>query len=250
MKRRIFIFASIILCLLLCSPLSAFAESYSPSDTDITIELDNSQWYVFTRDNIKDNPELEELGLTYDDMYDILYSNNASMDALLFYDDGTCMELFIRKKFTDSGIANFANHSNKKIQEFADTIAEEVDADVSNVYETQYKYAYLEYKDASANMYALQYITTVNADAYGILLQSESPFDDSQKELFRSIIDSVVFDVDPSIKEKSSDDNKDYSFVWKGALKGAIAGGVGGLITSLIAKASKKKKAQKNNDIE
>ncbi|MBR3971599.1 MAG: hypothetical protein IKJ83_01750 [Ruminococcus sp.] len=248
MKKALSILTSIILCLLLCSPLTAYAETYSPSDTDISIELDNSLWYVFTRDNIKDNPELEELGIAYEYLQNALQSNNAYMDALLFYEDGTCIELFIRKKYTDSGIANFSNHDDEKIMEFSKDVAKRVGAETYSTYETQYKYAYTEYKDTNLNVNLLQYTTVVNKDIYSITLQSETAFDDSHKELFKNIIDTVTFDVDSSIKEESSD--KDYSFIWKGALKGAVAGGVGGLIVSLITKASKKKKAQKNNDIE
>lgn len=252
MKRRIFILASIILCLLLCSPLSAFAESYSPSDTDITIEFDKSQWYVFTRDNIKDNPELEELGTNYDNAYKALYDNNAYVDALLFYEDGTFIELFVRMKKADTFVANLSNYDNEEVMKYSKELAKLVNTQTYSVYEALHKYAYMEYEDTSLNQYLLQYTTVVNKDIYSISIQSANPFDDSQKELFRSILDSVTFDVDPSIKEDSSGNDKDYSFVWKGALKGAVAGGVGGLIVSLIAIASKKKKnkVQENNDVE
>jgi len=84
-KRTACIFIATVFCLVLFVPVSASAQTYSLGETDIHISLDDTVWYVFTRDNIQDNAELEELGLTYEAMYDILHNNDAYMDAILFY---------------------------------------------------------------------------------------------------------------------------------------------------------------------
>ena len=68
-------------------PLIVDAKTYSISDTDITVELDEKVWYVFTRDNIENNPELDELEISYDDIYSIMYNNNIYLDAVLYYED-------------------------------------------------------------------------------------------------------------------------------------------------------------------
>ena len=50
--------------LMVILPLNVLATDFSLNDTDMQITFDESEWYVFTPDNILDNPELEELGIT------------------------------------------------------------------------------------------------------------------------------------------------------------------------------------------
>ena len=85
MKKKIL---GLIALLFMCVPMVANAESYKVDD-NMTIDLDESLWYVFTRDNIKDNSELDELGLTYDYMNDLTekslhkyYGDEVELDAL------------------------------------------------------------------------------------------------------------------------------------------------------------------------
>ena len=111
------------LCLLLALPVTVYAETYQISDTDLSIQFDNSIWYVFTRDNIENNPELEELGVSYEDMCNILNNNNAYMDSVLYYDDGDYIELFVRKTAQTSGMANLSNYSDGKVTELAAALA-------------------------------------------------------------------------------------------------------------------------------
>ena len=58
MKRNICMLLTVILCLVALFPVTASAKTYTLSDTDMQISIDDTYWYVFTRDNIKDNPEL------------------------------------------------------------------------------------------------------------------------------------------------------------------------------------------------
>ena len=104
-------------------PVSVYAETYSLGGTDMSIDVDDSLWYVFTRDNIKDNSELKELGISYNSMYDILYTNEAYMDALLLYEDGGFVELFVRKKTLEKGIVNLSNYEDAEVLDLAKAIA-------------------------------------------------------------------------------------------------------------------------------
>ena len=60
MKRSIYIIMTVIFCLMVLMPISVFAETYHLGGTDMSIRVDDSAWYVFTRDNIKNNSELDE----------------------------------------------------------------------------------------------------------------------------------------------------------------------------------------------
>ena len=124
MKRTLFTFV-IAFCLILALPVTTYASTYTMNDTDVSIQIDDSIWYVFTRDNIKDNPELDELQITYDYMNDFFNSNNTYLDAVLYYEDGNYTELFIMKSEVDAGIVNLSNYEEKEILEIAKGVAEE-----------------------------------------------------------------------------------------------------------------------------
>ena len=239
MKRSLCLLLAILICLAL--PVTVYAETYQISDTDLSIQFDNSIWYVFTRDNIENNPELEELGVSYEDMCNILNNNNAYMDSVLYYDDGDYIELFVRKTAQTSGMANLSNYSDGKVTELAAALAKRQNAEVYSVYQNQYKFIRLEYLDTSANLYLYEFITIVNKENYSFTFQSPSEFTDEKREEAENIIDSIQFEVDLTLKEKSN-----TSF-WKNVITktigGAIAGGIAGGVIALISK----KKAKKNS---
>jgi len=240
-KRTACIFIATVFCLVLFVPVSASAQTYSLGETDIHISLDDTVWYVFTRDNIQDNAELEELGLTYEAMYDILHNNDAYMDAILFYEDGGALELFVRKKALDSGIANLSNYDDSDVLDLAEELAERQAAPTYSVYENQYKFAKLEYFDGNYGYFLCEYVTVVNKENYTLTFQSTAPFTDGQYAEIKNIVDSVRFDVDPSLKDEKPDSIGER--VLKGTIGGALIGGVSGGIASLITKKIKKKKA-------
>lgn len=243
MKQRKFILTTAICCLLmLFSIITVGAETYHLGDTDMSIRVDDSSWYVFTRDNIKNNSELDELDISYDSMYDILYNNEAYMYAILLYDDGEYVELFVRKRAIDSGMANLSNYSEKDALELAKGLAKRVNAEEYSVYENQYKFAKLEYVDSNLGYYMCEFFTVVNKDNYTFTFQSTSPFVDTEYEEIESIIDSIQFDVDTSLKEKKSSFLGDN--VIEATIRGAIIGGGASIIALLFGK--KKKKMKKN----
>lgn len=241
MKRSVHFLMTICLFLFVCSPITASAQTYAPSDTDVSIQVDDSYWYVFTRDNIENNPELEELGVSYEAIYDILYENHMYMDALLIYQDGDYVEFFVRRKELDTDLVNLSNYSDKDVQTFADTLAEKQGADEYAIYENQYKFCRSEYHDAELGFYVCEYITVVNKNSYAFTFQSPTQFDDAEYEEFKKIIDTVQFEIDPSLKEPKR--SSGWEKVLVKAISGGIAGGAVGLIFSLI------NKRKKNNEI-
>lgn len=239
MKRNFFLILSVILCVALFLPVTTYAQAYQMSDTDMTITVNDTEWYVFTRDNIKDNPELAELGVSYEDMHSILYDNEAYMDAILFYEDGGYIEFFVRKRPLDTGLVNLSNYTDSEVATFAKEIAKNQNTDNYGVYENTYKFAKLEYFDATYNYYVCEYITVVNKDDYTLTFQSETEFTEWEYEEIKRIVDSIQFDVDTSLKEKSGS----TSLIAR-VIGGGVAGGIAGLIIGL------KNKKKKKTDVE
>lgn len=238
MKRTISVLLSVVLVAAALLPITAFAETYNLGDTDMSISVDDTVWYVFTRDNIKNNSELEELGITYDTMYDILHDNEAYMDAVLYYEDGEYMEFFVRKRALDAGVANLSNYDDSEVLEFAKELAKKQGAETYSVYENQYKFAKLEYIDSNYGYYLCEYYTVVNQDNYTFTFQSTSQFTDWEYAEMETIIDSIKFDVDTSIKEEKKT-SKDESIVVK-TIGGAVIGGAVGAGIAIIGKKKKK----------
>lgn len=238
MKRTISVLLSVVLVAAALLPITAFAETYNLGDTDMSISVDDTVWYVFTRDNIKNNSELEELGITYDTMYDILHDNEAYMDAVLYYEDGEYMEFFVRKRALDAGVANLSNYDDSEVLDLAKELAKKQGAETYSVYENQYKFAKLEYIDSNYGYYLCEYYTVVNQDNYTFTFQSTSQFTDWEYAEMETIIDSIKFDVDTSIKEEKKT-SKDESIVGK-AIGGAVIGGAVGAGIAIIGKKKKK----------
>lgn len=243
MKRKLCMLLVALLWVAVWLPMAAAAKDYTISGTDMTVTVDNTIWYVFTRDNIQNNPELEELGISYEYMYDVLYDNHAYMDAILFYEDGSYMELFVRKNALEDSIVNLSNYSEGEAREFAKALAEEVGAQDYEVYENTYKFSRMEYVDTNYGYYVCEYATIVNQDGYTLTFQATMPFTDWEYEQIRTIVDSVRFDVDTSLKEPKDSSGED---ILVRTIAGAAIGGTVGCVTALTRK--KKKKADKNDE--
>ncbi|MBO5867889.1 MAG: hypothetical protein J6Q54_03145 [Oscillospiraceae bacterium] len=236
MKRKFLSLFAIILCLVLCLPSPALAATYKLGDTAVSISVDDTIWYVFTRENIENNAELDELGVSYQDMYAILQDNDAYMDAVLFYEDGTYLELFVCKTVVDAGVAQLSNYKTKEVEELAKELAKDLAIDTYSVYENQYKYVKLEYVDDTYGYYVCEYVTIVNKDTYSLKFQSETAFVDAEYEEMKKIVDSIAFDVDTSLKEPED------SFAESTLVRTVSAAVIGGVIGGVVSWRNKKKK--------
>ncbi|MBE6642612.1 MAG: hypothetical protein E7615_03030 [Ruminococcaceae bacterium] len=236
---RILILAFTVFVMML--PLTVSAKTYKLDGTDMTVELDDSMWYVFTRDNIENNAELDELGITYDSMHSILYDNDAYMDSILFFDDGEFLEMLVRKNATDSGVANLSNYTDEEVADFAKELGKRLGIDDYSVYKSEYKFARIDYYDSKAGYYLCEFVTVVNKDVYTFTFQSMTEITEQEYNIIEDIVDNIEFDVDTSLKEKKNASL--FDGVWKNALVGAVAGGCAGAVLGLI-----KKKKKNNND--
>ena len=245
MKRIMSVLFSAILCVSTFLPITTYAETYNLVGTDMSVSVDDTVWYVFTRDNIKNNSELDELGITYEAMYDILHNNEAYMDAILYYEDGEYTEFFIRKRALDAGVANLSNYKNSEVLELAKELAKKQGAEKYSVYENQYKFAKLEYIDSTYGYYICEFVTCVNKENYTFTFQSTSQFSDEEYAEIESIVDSIKFDIDTSIKEKKSTSFAES--VLEKTIGGAITGGIIGAVIAIVNK-KKKKNCKTDNE--
>lgn len=239
MKRTFMLLVVAVLCCALL-PAAVFATTFEIPGTDMTIDIDDSLWYVFTRENIQDNPELTELGLSYEYMNTTLRANDAYLDACLFYKDGNYIELFVIKTEDENTrkIVNFADHPDSRIQELSESIAEQWDGADPEVYQTQYKYVCVE--GETGGYYLQAYVTVVNKQMYTLKFQSSAPFNQDEYAMMEQMVDSVRFDVDTSLKAETDDDF--FDTVLGHAAVGAVIGGTVGGVIGLIGKKAKDKK--------
>ena len=237
MKKVKYLFLLLLSILLI--PNGVFAASYDIDGT-MSVEIDNSEWYVFTRNNIENNKELEELGVTYEYMDNFFKSNNAYLDAMLVYQNtGEIIELIVRKT-NSAGAINSSNYSD---DDFLESVKKELsNRNISNtkIYNKNgYKYAYVEYSDSGYSI--SQYFTVINGYNYAIHIQKVGNIDDEDSLRFSEIIDSIKFKVDTSLKEPKIKSEKGFfdSIVGRaiiGALIGAAIGGGSSVIMMVVKK--------------
>lgn len=251
MKKKIF---AMFALLLLFIPSFVFAESY---DVDEYLKLDfDDDWYVFTKSNIKDNKELEELGVSEEYMENLFKSSNVVVDAILFEEDNNdTKEVFVRTTEIED-LYNLNYNTDSYINEFADgfisSVKEQgIEVVNSNVYKSNNNtYVYLEYSDSNLNV--IEYFTVVNGNGYAIQAQKTNSFTESEKDSFKEIIDKASFKIvkqekdDDNDKEQEKENNKSSNYVTNiivGAVIGALVGALYGLIYTKIK--AKKNKSEK-----
>ena len=196
---------------LMLVPIVGDATTFELKNTDMDITIDESEWYVFTPDNILDNPELEELGLTYEYMLESFQNNQAYLDAILFYyDSEDYIELFVRKVALED-IGNLVNYDDDFIERFGQALADEQNANYE-IYRTDYPFILLDYMDQG--FYLQEYYTIVNGNGYTITAQKPNAFSREDKARVEKIVDSVSFDVDLSLEEPNSKEtNKEVNYI-------------------------------------
>ena len=227
----------LILTILLFIPLNVQAESFSAKD--LTVSIDDN-WDVFTRDNIKDNKRLEELGITYEYINNVMNKNYIYIDACKFdeEDNANTIELFVIIKPV-SGVKNLHTYSSSDIKDLGEEVKKKVNADEYEVYsKDKYKYIFMNYYDKNVKYNITEYYTVMNGYGYSILAQKTNEFTDDEINDVRKIVDTIKYKYNAKYETKSSSSN-----IWLktliGALIGGMAGGIGVLVNKLKNKNNK-----------
>lgn len=234
----------LLLLLLFVIPISVSAKEYSA--VDLTIDFDDSKWYVFTRDNIKDNEELKELGITYEYMNSFFLSNYAYLDAAIVYENPSdTLESFVMIK--DSNLErNLHTYTENDIKDLENELIKNYNVFEHGIYSfNDYKYVYMVYEDNGLNI--IDYYTSINGKMYTIKLQKQNKFTSEEKELMKSIVNTISFKLDPKY-EKHVKTNKSEGINYKEIIITTIIGGiVGGIIGGVIGLINRSKKAKKED---
>ena len=229
MKKIIKVLIAIVLVITV-SPVTA--KEYTISNTDIKIDMDDSVWYVFTRDNIKDNKQLKEFGITEDYMNSTMEKGDIYLDSIKFKEKNELLELFVMKKPVEK-VKNMSKYSDKELTSIAKDVATKEKTTDYKIHKTDYKYIYTKYSDSGKEI--IDYYTVINGYGYTIKLQTDTKFTTAEETELKNIIEKVSFNVDKSLKEPS----KGLSPILQDALIGAVVGGLGGAIVALVNKKKK-----------
>ena len=237
MKKKI-----LFVILLFFIPVFVSAKSYEISETDVTLDLD-SDWLVFTRDNIKDNKKLEELEISYEYMNEFFLNNPKVYADILKLNDDYFIEFFVKKAQVDD-VTNLSLFTDEEVLDFAKEMSNQIGTDNYYAYNSKdYKFVY--WNCISEGLYLQEYVTIVNNDMYVFTFQKNVEFNDNDKDDLKKVIDNISFNV------KVREDKKDpivesvggsrLSVAFK-AIIGALVGGVVGGICGFIFYTLKKKK--------
>jgi hypothetical protein len=171
-------------------------------------------------------------------MYDFFQDNATYMDAILFYEEGGYLEFFVQKRPLDTGVANLSNYKDSEVTTFAKELAKKTEVEDYSVYKNTYKFVKLKFYDSELKFYVYQYVTIVNKNTYTFTFQSEDAITEWEAQEIQQIVDSIQFNVDTSLKEKTGS----ISLIPR-VIGGGVAGGIAGLVIGL--KNKKKQKAEK-----
>lgn len=222
-------------------PFVTLANSYTAGD--LTIKYEEPKWIVFTRENIKGNAKLKELGIDENNLQNLYIKGNIYVDALLDSSNlANSLESFVLIKDVEDSVKNLHTYSDSKIKEVENEIIKGYNTSDHGIYASgKYKYVYMIYKDQGLSI--CDYYTTINGKGYTIKFQKTSDFTDSELSLMKPIIDGVTFKLDEKFEKK---DGFDWSRVLTYAIVGGIIGGASALV-GVISSKKKKQQVQQNN---
>ena len=238
----------ILFVLFLMFPL-VHAETIKVSGTDLSIDLDEDIWVVFTRENISNEELLNEYDLSYDYINDFFIKSNSYMDAISFWDEKNIntLELFVimteNKSLTNLNLLEESDIDSLAIELKK---SKPIAVDTYDIYDNNNsKYIHYSYEDKG--LFLEEYFTIINNKNYVVKFQSSIEYDDEMKQVVKDIMDNVVIDFDISGEDKVKLDNSKKESIWISALKGALIGGVAGGLASIVYSFVFKKKKSKSN---
>ena len=180
-------------------PLVINAEEYDIQSANMKVSFPDD-WYVFTRENIKDNETLKNLNVTEEYMNKFFVSNGAYIDAL-----NTDIEFVLRlsEKLDFQSLSDFPD---EKVLEYASDLGAINKTDDYKVYTNKYKYVILKY-DAS-NYNVLMYATVINGKWYTYSAQKQTEFTSEEANNIKKIIDSIEYTIVEEEEEEKVEEKK------------------------------------------
>lgn len=232
-KMRILVFSLIFSMFLILNNNNIYAGVFEIEDTDISIDVDESQWYVGTRGNYN-NAMLNKLGITSDSLNNFMNNNFIYLYGVpnSNNEQGSTELLLTKKKFDKiNNIINITkNDFSKEIKEYFGY----GDSAEYEIYENHYRFMNIRYTDSSIGMNIENYSTIVNGYVYSIVLQKQSEISDLDRQKLKEMLDTIEFDIDYSLPEIYTSSTLEWIVIIKHGLIIIISGIIATLIMRLI----------------
>ncbi len=222
MKKIVFSLLLAFIC-----PLVVNATNVDVPSADLSLDLPDS-WYVFTRDNLDNNTDLDDLEIDDLEMLEYLEEYNLYLNA--FNED---YDFFIYKMATED-VGSLPDYYDFELEEFATEIMNSYGADSYDIYDDNYKFVRIEYVES--DYYIIDYYTIIDDQGYIISLQKLSEFNDDERLMMEDIVKSIHFD------NYKAEDNKEMLVVAIGV--GLVV--VLGVVALVIAKVKDKNESKEN----
>lgn len=196
----------LLFLVLLLFPIFVYAKEYEVKDIDLKISFDDD-WYVFTRDNIKDNELLDDFNVTYEYIDDIFKTNSIYVDAM---PKDISIEFFVMVVPTP-GMNNLSNYPDGLLEK---DFKKELEMQLKNKFKdisikfttiNGIKYAEASFYDPNAQAYLYKYYTVINAKGYNFQIQSDKKITESEKQILRKIVESSNVKVNILYKNESKE---------------------------------------------
>lgn len=229
MKKILFMLVLLIL------PIIVNATHYTAED--LTIDINDDNWMVFTRDNIENNPELSKLGVDSNTLKIQMNTFGMYIDAISTFDNVNYVEMFIFVKELEEKTMNLHKYKDKDAMEVGETIYSKYKPSRLELYKTKrLTYIVSEYTDKvnGKTLYLTDYYTVINGRGYTIKVQSPGAFDEEGKNAIEKMIISISFKLNKTY-EKSP-----YKNTWVYVIICAVVGGGLGAVSAVLKNKKKK----------
>lgn len=206
MKQKIIngLICSVLVILLSTSAYAAEVTEYSLEELGLSVSMP-SEYIVFTRDIDANNPNLNAYELTKDGLSLLMEEKNIYLNG---WDENVNQEIIIT--MIESPLVDFNLFSDTTLSimatffesEYANAGVTVIKSEIYQHFQAKFLKIYISRPNGNSTTYGLQYYTVYHDKAINITLQSYSgQITSSQEEVLKSIVDSVIFDTAPQIKE-------------------------------------------------
>jgi hypothetical protein len=227
--------------LVLLFPIIGFAKEYESKDINVKLDV-NDEYIVITRDNVKNNKDLEKFNLTEEQMVTIM--NNGSIYFDIVKNDISYEILVVVPEIT-LPIKDLVDVNDEVLNTFKEEATKKVGANTSSLYRGKYNFIVVDYYDKDTDCYIMNYYTVVNSKGYNIQLQKKTSITEDEKNSLKQIVDSVTFKDQTNTKEIVEEEVSNNNFDIKKLLLALGIGLVAGIITYGIGLIIIKKKSSK-----
>lgn len=203
----------VLFLVLLLFPIFVYADEYEIKDIDLKITIDDEEWLVFTRDNVKNNEKLLELGADPNELYNLFITTDMYLDAIKGYDNSEFYEFYVSSFETSYDINNLTNYPDEKINNelkkdaLNELKSSDPNVEINLVTINNLKYLEITMYYSDSEQYGVRYYTIINGRSYDYELLKDTKITYEDKDMTKRIIATSSVKIDP-LYEKENDNNQ------------------------------------------